>query len=35
VNTIDLIKQWEAEENYAFQGWDFSHIAGLFSKNTY
>jgi len=24
----DLIKQWEAEENFAFQGWDFSHIDG-------
>ena len=22
----DLIEQWEKEENYAFQGWDFSHI---------
>ena len=24
----DLVKQWETEENYAFQGWDFSHIDG-------
>jgi len=24
----DLIKQWETEENYAFQGWDFLHING-------
>lgn len=24
----DLIRQWEAEENYAFQGWDFSHLDG-------
>lgn len=23
----ELIKQWEAEENHAFQGWDFSHIS--------
>ena len=24
----ELIRQWEAEENHAFQGWDFSHIDG-------
>lgn len=23
-----LIKDWEAEENHAFQGWDFSHVDG-------
>lgn len=26
MNRNELIKQWEAEENFAFQGWDFSHI---------
>jgi len=25
---IELIKQWEAEEVFAFQGWDFSHLDG-------
>jgi len=25
---MDLIKQWEEEENHAFQGWDFSHLDG-------
>jgi SAM-dependent methyltransferase len=29
----ELIKQWEAEENYAFQGWDFSHIDGRLSEH--
>jgi len=24
----ELVKQWEAEENHAFQGWDFSHLDG-------
>jgi len=24
----DLIQQWEDEENFAFQGWDFSHLDG-------
>ena len=24
----EIIKQWEAEENHAFQGWDFSHLDG-------
>lgn len=24
----ELIKLWEAEEDYAFQGWDFSHLDG-------
>jgi len=24
----ELIEQWEAEEKFAFQGWDFSHIDG-------
>ena len=33
MNNIDLTKQWEAEENHAFQGWDFSHIAGRLSEN--
>ena len=28
MNDNELIKQWEAEENFAFQGWDFSHIDG-------
>ena len=28
MNNSSLIKQWEAEENHAFQGWDFSHING-------
>jgi len=27
-----LIKQWEAEENHAFQGWDFSHIDGRWDE---
>jgi len=26
MNNINLIKQWEMEENFAFQGWDFSHL---------
>ncbi|MCL1820033.1 MAG: class I SAM-dependent methyltransferase [Oscillospiraceae bacterium] len=25
---IELVKQWKAEEQFAFQGWDFSHIDG-------
>jgi len=28
MNSTELIKQWEAEENFAFQGWDFSHLNG-------
>ena len=24
----ELIKQWQIEENFTFQGWDFSHIDG-------
>ena len=24
----ELIKQWEAEETHAFEGWDFSHLNG-------
>jgi len=24
----DLLKQWQAEEDHAFQGWDFSHLSG-------
>jgi len=28
MSNADLIKQWEAEETYAFEGWDFSHIDG-------
>jgi len=28
MNNTELIKQWEAEENHAFQGWDFSHLDG-------
>jgi len=27
-----LIKQWHAEENHAFQGWDFSHINGRWDE---
>jgi SAM-dependent methyltransferase len=30
----ELIKQWEAEENFAFQGWDFSHIDGRWNEPT-
>jgi len=26
MGNTELIKQWEAEENFAFQGWDFSHL---------
>ena len=26
MTNAELIKLWEAEESYAFQGWDFSHI---------
>ena len=26
MNNTELIKQWKAEEKFAFQGWDFSHI---------
>jgi len=25
---LKMIKEWEAEENHAFQGWDFSHLDG-------
>ena len=28
MDNSELIKQWEAEENHAFQGWDFSHLDG-------
>jgi len=28
MHDADLIKQWKAEENRAFSGWDFSHING-------
>jgi SAM-dependent methyltransferase len=28
----ELIKQWEAEENHAFQGWDFSYINGRWDE---
>jgi len=28
----ELIKQWEKEENHAFQGWDFSHIDGRWDE---
>ena len=28
MNEKELIRQWEAEENFAFQGWDFSHLDG-------
>ena len=31
-NYEHLIKQWEAEENYAFQGWDFSYIEGRWDE---
>ena len=30
MHDLELIKQWEAEENFAFQGWDFSHIDGRY-----
>ena len=28
MTNTELIKLWETEENYAFQGWDFSHLDG-------
>jgi len=28
MNETELIEQWEAEEAFAFQGWDFSHLNG-------
>jgi len=28
----ELVKSWEAEENHAFQGWDFSHIDGRWDE---
>ena len=28
MNETELIKQWETEEAFAFQGWDFSHLDG-------
>ena len=28
MSNTQLIRQWEAEENHAFQGWDFSHLDG-------
>ena len=28
MNNDELVRQWEAEENHAFQGWDFSHLDG-------
>jgi SAM-dependent methyltransferase len=28
----ELIKQWEAEESHAFQGWDFSHLDGRWDE---
>ena len=28
VNQEKLIQQWQAEENFPFQGWDFSHLDG-------
>jgi len=28
VSKEELIKQWEEEESFAFQGWDFSHLDG-------
>ena len=31
-NTDELITEWYAEENHAFQGWDFSHIDGRWDE---
>jgi len=28
MHNSELIKQWESEENFAFQGWNFSHLKG-------
>jgi len=28
LKTAEFVNQWEDEENYAFEGWDFSHIDG-------
>ena len=28
MNYAELLQEWEIEENFAFQGWDFSHIDG-------
>lgn len=32
IEMLELTKQWEAEENYAFQGWDFSHLDGRWDE---
>jgi len=32
MNIAEFIKQWETEENHAFQGWDFSHIEGRWNE---
>jgi len=32
MQNTELIKQWEIEENHAFQGWDFSHINGRWDE---
>ena len=31
MNDEELIQQWEIEEDFAFEGWDFSHLEKLFS----
>lgn len=34
MNDNDLKTQWKYEENFAFQGWDFSHIDGRWESET-
>jgi len=35
VNRDTLIRQWEAEERFPFQGWDFSHLDGRWENWEY
>lgn len=34
MNDNDLKTKWKYEENFAFQGWDFSHIDGRWKSET-